>query len=151
MYGCNNENEMVSMSKRELHALIADAVKEGVRAALKESCGRGLYPDSERPTSLGFEEPRLKTPDPDGETGNAKSYLGIVRKQLDKYCEYLSNRQVLDIMSTMMSILNDDEVRFVLSHLDEGYEPSNHHEFSTNCSALLQRFAANQHANQQKK
>jgi hypothetical protein len=137
------DNEIITMSKKELHALIADAVKEGVRAALKESGGRGLYPDSERPDSLGFEEPHLKKT-PDGETGNAKSYLGVVRKQLDVYCDYLSVRQVIDIMSTMMSILNIDEVKYVLSHLDEGYEPSNRHEFSSNSAALLQRFAANQ-------
>lgn len=142
MYGYDN-NEIITMSKRELHALIADAVREGVLAAMKES-GKGFYPDSERPTSLGFEEPRLKTPDPDGGTDNAKSYLGVVRKQLDVYCDYLSVRQVIDIMTTMTSILNIDEVKYVLSHLDEGYEPSNRHEFSSNSAALLQRFAANQ-------
>ena len=143
MYGYdNNENEIVYMSKRELHALVANAVKEGVLAALKES-GKGLYPDSERPREInGVTEPRLKTPD--GETGNAKSYLGIVRKQLDRYCDYLSVREVVDIMSTMSTILNDVEVKYVLSHLDEGYEPSNRHEFSTNSAALLQRFAAQQ-------
>ena len=145
MYGYdNNENEIVYMSKRELHAIIADAVKVGVIAALKESgSGKGFYPDSERPREInGVTEPRLKTPD--GETGNAKSYLGIVRKQLDRYCDYLSVREVVDIMSTMSTILNDVEVKYVLSHLDEGYEPSNRHEFSTNSAALLQRFAAQQ-------
>ena len=145
MYGYdNNENEIVYMSKRELHAIIADAVKVGVIAALKESgSGKGFYPDSERPREInGVTEPRLKTPD--GETGNAKSYLGIVRKQLDRYCDYLSVREVVDIMSTMSTILNDVEVKYVLSHLYEGYEPSNRHEFSTNSAALLQRFAAQQ-------
>ena len=138
------DNEMITLSKRELHALIADAVKVGVIAALKESgSGKGFYPDSERPREInGVTEPRLKTPD--GETGNAKSYLGIVRKQLDRYCDYLSVREVVDIMSTMSTILNDVEVKYVLSHLDEGYEPSNRHEFSTNSAALLQRFAAQQ-------
>lgn len=135
------DNEIVSMTRRELHALIADAVKEGVLAAMESD--RALYPDSERPAEKGgLNEPRLKTPD--GETSNAKSYLGVVRKQLDKYCDYLSNRQVIDIMTSMMSILNIDEVRYVLSHLDEGYKPSNHHEFEENSAALLQWFAANQ-------
>lgn len=137
------DNEIISMTRRELHALIADAVKEGVLAAMKEESGRGLYPDSERPAEKGgFIEPRLKTPS--GETGNAKSYLGVVRKQLDKYCDYLSNRQVLDIMTTMKSILNDAEVKYVLSHLDEGYAPSNRHEFTENSAALFQWFATNQ-------
>lgn len=85
------------MYEREIK-LITDAVKKGILAAMKEESGRGLYPDSERPAEKGgFIEPRLKTPD--GETGNAKSYLGVVRKQLDKCCDYLSNRQVIDIMS----------------------------------------------------
>ena len=135
------DNEIVSMTRRELHALIADAVKEGVLAAMES--GRALYPDSERPAEKGgLNEPRLKTPD--GETGNAKSYLGVVRKQLDRYCDYLSNRQVIDIMTSMMSVLNIDEVRYVLSHLVEGYKPSNYHEFEENSAALLQWFAANQ-------
>ena len=141
------DNNIISMTERGLHALIADAVKEGVLAAMKEAAmkesGKGFYPDSERPREInGVTEPRLKTPD--GETGNAKSYLGVVRKQLDVYCDYLSVRQIIEIMSTMTSILNIDEVKYVLSHLDEGYEPSNRHEFSTNSAALLQRFAANQ-------
>ena len=136
------DNELITLSKRELHALISDAVREGVLMAMKES-GRALYPDSERPREInGVTEPRLKTPD--GGTENAKSYLGIVRKQLDKYCDFLSNRQVVDIMTSMMSILNIAEVRYVLSHLDEGYKPSNHHEFEENSTALLQWFAANQ-------
>ncbi len=137
------DNEIISMTRRELHALIADAVKEGVLAAMES--GRALYPDSERPAEKGgFIEPRLKMKTPDGETGNAKSYLGVVRKQLDKSCDYLTNRQVMDIMTTMKSILNDAEVKYVLSHLDEGYAPSNRHEFAENSAALLQWFAANQ-------
>ena len=139
MYG----NEIVTMSVRELHALITDAVKEGVLAAMKES-GKGLYPDSERPDRLGFEEPKLNITPNDGATDNAKSYLGIVRKRLDKYCDYLSNREVLEVMSSMTSILSEVEVKYVLSHLDEGYEPSNRQEFNVNCSAILQWFAANQ-------
>lgn len=139
MYG----RKITDMEPEELHALIVDAAKEGILAAMKEESGRGLYPDSERLAEKGgFIEPRLKTPS--GETGNAKSYLGVVRKQLDKYCDYLSNRQVLDIMTTMKSILNDAEVKYVLSHLDEGYAPSNDDEFAENSAALLQWFAANQ-------
>lgn len=141
MYGFD---DITNITKRELHALIADAVKEGILAALQESGKKPFFPDSERPHDVGFEEPQLKTPPSDGETENAKSYLGIVRKRLDKYCDYLSNRQVVDIMTSMMSILNIAEVRYVLSHLDEGYKPSNHHEFEENSAALLQWFAANQ-------
>jgi hypothetical protein len=142
MYGY--DNEIANITKKELHALISDAVKEGILAAMKES-GRALYPDSERPREGegSFTEPHLKKT-PDGETGNAKSYLGVVRKQIDRYCDYLSNRQVVDIMTSMMSILNIVEVRYVLSHIDEGYEPSNRHEFDENSAALLQWFAANQ-------
>ena len=142
MYGFD---DITNITKRELHALIADAVKEGILAAMKEESGRALYPDSERPAEKGgFIEPRLKTPDPDGETGNAKAYLAVVRKRLDQYCDYLSNRQVIDIMTSMMSILNDVEVKYVLAHIDEGYEPSNRREFDENSAALLQWFAANQ-------
>ena len=136
------DNEIVSMSKRELHALIADAVREGVLAAMKES-GRALYPDSERPhDAAGFTEPRLKTPPSDGETENAKAYLPQLRKVCDRYCDYLSLSQKNEIMDTMYSLFSEDEMIYILTHIAEGYKPSNEHEFNDNIRSLISFRAA---------
>lgn len=132
MYG----NEIVTMSARELHALITNAVKEGVLAAMKES-GKGLYPDSERPAEkCGLIEPQLVTQP--GSTDNARAHLGVVRKRLDTYCDYMVSREAADVMSSMMAILSDEEVRYILTHLSEGYKPTNTYEFRQNSETLLQ-------------
>lgn len=136
MYGY--DNEIVTMTKRELHALVADAVREGVLAALKES-GKGLYPDSERPDSHGFEEPRLVSQP--GSTDNAKAHISVVRKRLDAYCDFIVAREAGEIMDVMTSILSNDEVRYVLTHLNEGYKPNNTREFNQNLETLLQWYA----------
>lgn len=136
------ENEIVTLSKRELHALIADAVREGVLAAMKES-GKGFYPDSERPAEKGgFIEPRLKTPTPDGKTENAEAYIPQLRKECDRYCHYLSLSQKNEIMDTMYSLFSEEEVRYILTHIAEGYKPSNEHEFNDNVRSLISFRAA---------
>ena len=135
------DNEMITLSKRELHALITDAVKEGVIAALKESgSGKGFYPDSERPDSLGFEEPRLVSQP--GSTDNAKAYLPQLRKVCDRYCDYLSLSQKNEIMDTMYSLFSEEEMIYILTHIAEGYKPSNEHEFNDNVRSLISFRAA---------
>ena len=133
------DNEIMNISIRELHALIADAVKEGVLAAMKES-GKSPFPDSERPVEKdGVIEPRLVTQP--GSTDNAKAHISVVRRRLDAYCDFIVAREAGEIMDVMTSILSNDEVRYVLTHLNEGYKPNNTREFNQNLETLLQWYA----------
>lgn len=106
MYGYD---EITTMDKRELHAFIANAVKEGILAAMQES-GKRLYPDSERPRES------------DGDTDNARAYLFTVRNKLDKD-SFIGRYGGEGILKEMRSLCDDDEIKYILTHLDSGYTP----------------------------
>ena len=128
------DNEIVSMTRRELHALIADAVKEGVIEALKESGKNVFFPDSERPREInGVTEPRLKTPE--GETENAKSYLVSLRIKLDK-TSLIGRYGSQDVIKEMTALCNNTEVRYILTHLESGYTPKYSHAWQANIDSL---------------
>lgn len=144
------DNELITLSKRELHALITDAVKEGVIAALKESGKKTFFPDSERPREInGVTEPRLKTPTSDGGTENAEAYIPQLRKECDRYCHYLSLSEKDKIMDVMHSLFSESEIRYILTHLSQGYKPDNEHEFDENVVSLI-RFNAARNAARKK-
>lgn len=135
MYGYdNNENEIVYMSKRELHALVANAVKEGVLAALKES-GKGLYPDSERPDRLGFEEPKLNPDKDKGATNNARAYLVSIREKADSVA-LLGRYGSLAVIKEMTALCTEEEVRYILTHLESEYTPKRPIAWRDNISNL---------------
>jgi hypothetical protein len=125
------DNDIISMTERGLHALIADAVKEGVLAAMKE-----FYPDSERPRAInGVTEPRLKTPTSDGGTENAKSYLASLRRTLDASV-LLGRYGSQAAMKELKSLCDEDEIKYILTHLESGYTPKNSLAWRDNIKSL---------------
>ena len=106
--------------KHELYELIKSAVKAGVLEAMKESMkesGEGQYPDSERP----------KEPDAFGvfgETPNAKAYLGRLSKKLN-ISSPMYRSDLCKLKSEMKGLLSENEIKFVLTHLNQFPEKRN--------------------------
>jgi hypothetical protein len=130
------DNEIMNITKRELHALIADAVREGVLAAMKESGKKTFYPDSERPREInGVTEPLLKTPTSDGGTENAKSYLPSLRRTLD-VTVLLGRYGSLAAIKELKSLCDEDEIKYILTHLESDYTPKNSLAWRDNIKSL---------------
>ena len=65
-----------------------------------------------------------------------------MRKVCDRYCDYLSLSQKNEIMDTMYSLFSEEEMIYILTHIAEGYKPSNEHEFNDNVRSLISFRAA---------
>ena len=111
---------MNMQEKSELYELIKAAVKDAITEAMKESgMAKGEpYPDSERPTTAsGIEIPKLKTPEGDGETSNAKAFMKRLGGKLNSVGP-LYTSTLRPLWKEMCSFLSEDERKFVLTHLD---------------------------------